>query len=116
MMLNMGHTLGHAIEAASDFKLSHGEAVAIGICLESRIANQMGLLSENDLSIILTSITNVGLPSEAPKEIDRDMVMQLMKNDKKKKDNVLRFALPHAIGIVGIRDDVDMRLVKEVLS
>ncbi|MFH0846596.1 MAG: 3-dehydroquinate synthase [Chloroflexota bacterium] len=114
-VLNLGHTVGHAIESVSDFALSHGEAVAIGMVAASRIASKMGLLPAAELERIRKLLVQVGLPVEVPK-LDRDLVFSVMTQDKKVTAGRLRFILPRAIGSVIISDEVSSEAVKEVLT
>ncbi len=100
--LNLGHTVGHAVEIVSEFGLRHGEAVAIGMVAEARMAEKLGLteggsgLSER-ISAVLTGI---GLPTEIPADLALKSIIHSMKFDKKKANNVIRFALPVEIGWV----------------
>ena len=98
--LNFGHTVGHGLEVASHFRLRHGEAVAIGMAAEARLAERIGLAS-GGLAAPLAEILSVsGLPTEIPHSIDRHAVVRAMTLDKKRKDGQVRFALPVAFGRV----------------
>ncbi len=114
-VLNTGHTIGHAVESASDFALSHGEAVAIGLVAEGRIAVKMGLLKSTELYRLRELFIRAGLPVEIP-PLDRNRITQAMAQDKKVISGKMRFILPKTIGDVVITDEVDPKLVDEVLD
>ena len=114
-ILNFGHTLGHAVEYASNFSIKHGMAVAIGMAAASRLANRMGLLSETDLKRIVGIIASAGLPVYLPIK-QPDALMSALSHDKKIADGKIRFILPTGIGSVTIRDDIDPKLAVEALS
>lgn len=95
-ILNFGHTIGHAIEATSGYEVLHGEAVAIGMLIEARIAERLGLAT--DLSAGLEeALSRFGLPVERP-EHPADELVAVMRRDKKARLGAIRFALPTAIG------------------
>lgn len=103
-ILNFGHTIGHAIEAAFDFKVTHGECVAIGMIGAGYIAYKRGLLSETRLDEIegILELYGFGMRVNIP---DIDKVYELMQKDKKKIDGVLKFILPIKVGeVVEVRD------------
>jgi shikimate kinase/3-dehydroquinate synthase len=111
--LNLGHTLGHALERVSDFRLRHGEAVAIGMVFAAWLAEQQGLTAAglaHDLAMVLR---NLGLPTGFPAGLDRQSVLQALRLDKKKADGKVRFVLPLRIGEV--RWGVDVREVEKAI-
>jgi 3-dehydroquinate synthase len=93
-MLNLGHTLGHALETLSDYKISHGEAVAAGIVLEAEIAHSLGILKSSDLDLIKSKFPPVNL------ELDPDQLLGILQLDKKSIDGKSRFILLTEIGAV----------------
>ena len=113
-LLNYGHTVGHAIEAVSNFELKHGQAVAIGMMAEAKIAGRMGILSENDIVKLEDVIHRAGLPTRIP-DLSIEDVMQAMKHDKKVLQDKIRFVLLKSIGHAYINDNVEPSLVEEVL-
>ena len=113
-VLNYGHTIGHAIESASDFKLGHGEAVAIGMLAAARISNKLGIFDKNELLRLRGVIKSAGLPIEVP-SLELEKLIQAIKHDKKILRGRIRFVLPKAIGSVFITDEVSLSLVKEIL-
>jgi len=113
-ILNYGHTVGHAIESASDFNVEHGGAVAIGMLAAGRISNKLSMLDENELIRLKNVIKRAGLPTEMP-NLKVEKLIQAIKHDKKILGGKLRFVLPKSIGDVFITDEVSLSLVKQVL-
>ena len=113
-ILNYGHTVGHAIEAASGRKIWHGEAVAIGMLAEAAISNKMGVLDKKELDRLEKVIAGAGLPARIPALPVKDM-MQAMQHDKKIVGGKIKFVLPKRIGEVFITDEVSPTLVADVL-
>jgi len=111
--LNFGHTIGHAIEMESGFKLKHGEAIAIGMVFESRAAEKMGIAEAGTTSKIIQALGQIGLPTQYPDELNKENLKRLMWNDKKKSDKVIRFALPVKIG--EMRTNVEIDAPEELL-
>lgn len=113
-ILNYGHTIGHAVESTSDFKLAHGQAVAIGMLAAARISNRMRLLDKNEMARLKSVIEKAGLPAELP-DLKIEEIMKAMRYDKKVLRDKIRFVLLKAIGDVFITDEVDPSLVEQVL-
>jgi shikimate kinase / 3-dehydroquinate synthase len=97
--LNLGHTIGHGVEAASGYRLRHGEAVAIGMVAESRLAERLGLAEAGLAERVAASLRRVGLPERAP-GMAPAVVRAAMSSDKKKVGGRLKFALPRCPGEV----------------
>jgi 3-dehydroquinate synthase len=99
-VLNYGHTIGHALETLSDYQLSHGQAVAIGLLLESLLSMQLGLLPSVSYERIKTAILKDALfPSPLPEAYCQiDPLISLMRADKKAKANIPHFVLLKEIG------------------
>ena len=103
--LNFGHTVGHAIESLSEFKLSHGESVGLGMISASYISYKRGYIDECDFERILNVLESYGFKTKT--EIsDYDKVISIMMKDKKNSNGKIRFILPTKIGEVNIFDDV----------
>jgi shikimate kinase/3-dehydroquinate synthase len=98
--LNFGHTLGHGIEKGSGYKLRHGEAVAIGMVYETRLSEKIGIARTGLAMDISNVLRGLGLPAEIPAGVDRDQLISDMQFDKKKKNGLIRFAMPVEIGEV----------------
>ena len=98
MLLNYGHTVGHAIEACTGYQTyRHGEAVAVGMHIAGKISHQLGLLSEEELNRQQHLITSCGLPSEAS-DVRLDDVLKTMRSDKKMYQGTLSWILLNGIG------------------
>jgi len=113
-LLNYGHTIGHAIESVSEFKIGHGQAVAIGMVVAANIANRMGVLDEDELIRLKAIIEKAGLPTTMPK-LGIARIMQTMQHDKKVLRDKVRFILLKSIGNAFITDEVDTLLVERFL-
>ncbi len=98
--LNLGHTIGHAVELVSGFNLLHGEAVSIGMVAEARLAERLAIAGSGLSDTLAGSLSALGLPVEIPEYYDRDQLIRAMKVDKKKAAGVVRFVLPVKIGEV----------------
>jgi 3-dehydroquinate synthase len=98
--LNLGHTVGHALETASRYALRHGEAVSIGMVLEARLAERLKLAQAGLAEEIGVALAGLGLPVRIPPGIRGKEILRSMRLDKKKADGVVRFALPVKIGEV----------------
>ena len=116
MILNFGHTAGHAIEAATGYRrYLHGEAVGAGMLVESLVACRMNLLGEADLSEICSVIGRVGrLPGASTLALDD--IISAMDRDKKARAGRPTFVLPVTVGKVVIRSDVPLPVVKSALN
>ena len=97
-VLNFGHTIGHGVEAASGYSLLHGEAIAIGMVAEARLAEELGIAEPGTAESITEAVTAVGLPHRIPNEIVPDRVLELMQSDKKRRRGMLEYALPKRLG------------------
>jgi len=104
--LNYGHTVGHGVELVSGFKIKHGEAIAIGMVAEAKMAEQVGFAPQGLANQIAEIIQSVGLPAEIPPHLDRSEIIAAMQRDKKKAGGIVRFALPAGIGDVQVGLDV----------
>ena len=98
--LNFGHTLAHALEKGSGYQLRHGEAVAIGMVYETKLAEKLGIAQIGLSEQISEVLGNLGLLVNIPTGFDKNQLLQDIQFDKKKKDGDVRFALPVKIGEV----------------
>lgn len=98
MKLNVGHTVGHAIEKATDYAVSHGEAVAIGTVEEARLAERLGLAEPGWADAVAARFAAAGLPTALPEVLTFDSLKPLMSGDKKREGGSVVFALPCAPG------------------
>lgn len=109
--LNLGHTIGHGVEAASNYRLRHGEAIAIGLYGEALLAEQIGIADPGLSSKIEKQLASLGLPTKCP-GLSTIQIKQLMSTDKKKKSGNLYFTLPTSIGAV----DYDVQVEDNILT
>jgi 3-dehydroquinate synthase len=114
-ILNFGHTIGHAIESVSNLSIWHGEAVAIGMVIESRISEILKLISEDEVTRITELLKISGLPVEIP-NLNRDQLIEAMYHDKKANHGKLKFALPHGIGKVELVEDIPVKIIIKALG
>lgn len=98
MLLNYGHTVGHAIEKLSNFTLTHGEAISIGIVEENKWAVGEGILKIKHAERIKKLLEEYELPTEVPKNIKAVEIRKTMQFDKKKRGKILYVAVPRKIG------------------
>jgi shikimate kinase / 3-dehydroquinate synthase len=111
--LNLGHTVGHAVELVSQFELRHGEAIAIGMVAEANYAERIGLARTGLAYEIAEVLSKLGLPTSIPKGMPRAEIIRTMRVDKKKNASAIRFALPVEIGQVELVEVTDLESVLE---
>ncbi|MGQ9548017.1 MAG: 3-dehydroquinate synthase [Roseiflexus sp.] len=117
MLLNYGHTLGHAIEAAGGYgDLLHGEAVAIGMHLEAQIACRMGMVEPDFVERQKRLLRSWGLPTSLLPALRIDDLIERTLRDKKVQAGRVRWVLPTGIGSATVRDDVPEQVVRSVLE
>jgi len=116
-ILNFGHTIGHAIESVAgyDGRYHHGEAVAVGMVAESRLAERLGWIGSDVVERQVRLLARLGLPTAAP-GLDPDRLLEAMGRDKKNRRGKLRFVLPRAIGKVELTDEAPEQDVRAVLA
>lgn len=125
-LLNLGHTFGHALEAATGFsdRLFHGEGVAIGMTLAAQFSAKLGMIGEADAMRVERHLIEAGLPTRlqdiagfAQEGLaDADALMALMAQDKKVKRGKLAFILLEAVGRAVIAKDVEPAPVRDFLK
>lgn len=115
-VLNLGHTLGQAIEAAAGLeKLTHGEAVAVGMAGIILMSNKLKMLSDQDKDMMLDIMKRFNLPTSTS-SIDRDVIWERMAQDKKAVNGVPKFVLLEGIGKSKAGCLVDKQIVDDVLE
>ena len=97
-ILNYGHTVGHAIETLSGFRLAHGEAVSIGMVAEARVAVRLGMLSLEAAERIAGLCERTGLPTAVPPALTPAAILEVARHDKKNRQGRIAYALPIRIG------------------
>ena len=97
-ILNFGHTIGHAVEHATHYALLHGEAVAVGMSLESELAERLGLAECGTHEQVRAALERAGLPADRPATLDPEALLAATRGDKKARGGVVEYALPRRIG------------------
>ena len=116
MLLNLGHTFGHAIESGLGYgKWLHGEAVAAGMVMAADLSRRIGLIAESDVERIIALVRRAGLPV-APPDIAPARLLELMRVDKKTEGGKLRFVLLDRIGAASVRADVPATALQQTLA
>jgi 3-dehydroquinate synthase len=116
MILNYGHTVGHALEAAGEYRtIKHGEAVLLGMVAESYIAMHLGLIDAATHQRVKSLVDRIPLRPRIA-AVKRSDILRAMGRDKKAVGTKKRFVLPTRIGEVRVVEDVDTRLVLESLN
>lgn len=97
-ILNLGHTVGRAIETVSNYRLSHGEAVAVGLMAQIRLGIRFGYCTEQDAARVKALLQRAKLPVSIPEYIDREALVKKLYTDKKVRNGKLRFVFQDGIG------------------
>jgi 3-dehydroquinate synthase len=114
-VLNLGHTFGHAIEAVTNYRVSHGSAVSVGLRAAGLLALRTGRFSAEEHLRVLSLLTLLRLPLVAPTD-DADALLAAMANDKKTRAGTLRFVVPRTLGDVEFGVTAPARAVRSVLA
>ena len=117
-VLNFGHTIGHAVETVAGYRgdVPHGEAVAIGMVAESRLAERLGWIDAGLTERLATLLDRLGLPLKAEGLVP-DALIEAMGRDKKNKGGRIRYVLPRELGRVELTDrprEIDLRAVLDL--
>ena len=120
-VLNLGHTVGRAIETLSDYRLLHGQAVSIGLIAQCALSVKMGYMTGEEADAVKNLLKKADLPVAIPKYIDREELVRKLYTDKKVRNNNLRFVIQKGIGdVVCFGEDVyatpvDEEVAREVI-
>ena len=116
ILLNLGHTFAHALEAITDYqRWLHGEAVAIGLYCAALLSHQLGYLDQSVLALTDSLLQGSNLPHRIPSDINLLDLQALMLGDKKVKNNTLRFVLMRAPGDCYLESGVTEECLRHVL-
>lgn len=115
-ILNFGHTIGHALEAATNYRrYKHGEAIAIGMVVEARIGEIMGQTPAETASALVQTLRRAKLPVAFPSDISTERILEAAQRDKKTFGGLLSFVLPLRIGEVNVRNDAPTHTVEAAI-
>jgi 3-dehydroquinate synthase len=115
MVLNFGHTIGHAIETVTKYsEYTHGQAVAIGMVAACLIAKELDMIDDTIVKRVKDLLEKLRLPTTV--DLQSDKVISSLKVDKKIRDGKIKFVLPKKIGKVEIVDDVPIPVIRKVLK
>jgi 3-dehydroquinate synthase len=115
-ILNFGHTVGHAIEAESQYAIAHGESVAMGMAAAAFISERQRYLSSEDRERIIAAIERAGLPVRIPQALDTARLLSHLAMDKKKKDGKIHFVLLRKPGMPFVNGGVPLELVQQAIE
>lgn len=122
-ILNFGHTIGHAVERELAYRIPHGDAVAIGMVAEARLAEAVGLARPGLHVAIVDALSRAGLPTALPVGLSPAAIVRAASGDKKARSGSARYALPRAIGemeaaegrwSVSVSDEVVLKILEPV--
>lgn len=114
VMLNLGHSIGHAFEVLSDYKISHGRAVSIGLASIARSAYAHGECSKECVEQIVNALTDANLPTEI--DYGPNDIVNIMKTDKKRNGNSIKLIIPREVGKCEIRETPYSELANYIAS
>lgn len=115
-ILNYGHTFAHPVETLSSYRISHGEAVSIGMECAGLLALELGMWSKEQYLRQAALLDALHLPRRLPENTDIDSVIELMKSDKKNRNGKITFVLPVSTGSVKVVSDIPVELIRKVIS
>lgn len=116
-LLNFGHTVGHAIEAALGYRgWLHGEAIAAGMLVEAEIGHTLGITSPEVVHRVYNAIAAANLPAYLPPDMSSDAILEHMQHDKKRTGDSLHMVLLEAIGKARVVPNISWQVVRETLE
>ena len=119
-VLNFGHTVGHALEAATGYRLGHGTAVAAGMLLEAELGERLGVTERGTRAKIASSLATLGLSLASVPSLDLEAAMRFLASDKKARSGRPRYVLLRRLGEVadeeGWSREIPESLVRDVLA
>ena len=116
-MLNFGHTVGHALEAALGYRgWLHGEAIAAGMVAEAEIGRTLGVTPPEIVDELRQTIAQAGLPTRLPAGVDADTLLMHMRHDKKRAGDSLSIVLLEAIGNARLVPNIPTEAIREALT
>jgi 3-dehydroquinate synthase len=116
VLLNLGHTIGHAIEECCGFTLRHGECVSLGLVAACRLSNRLGMLDSANVERVEQLLTRFHLPTRLETRIAPDRIVSTIHLDKKVYGGSPRFVLLEDIGRPVVRGDLPEATIREVIQ
>ena len=115
-LLNFGHTVGHGIERATDFKTPHGDCVSIGMVATCAISMKRAALSAKQRDEVVALLKKSGLPTRLPDEVDREKIIDAIAHDKKFAAGKIRFVVTPKIGEAHVSSDVTIEDIRAAID
>jgi 3-dehydroquinate synthase len=115
-LLNFGHTAGHAIERATDFKIPHGDCISIGMVAACAISLKRAGLSSKERDDVVSLLKQLELPTQLPAEVDREKIAAAVAHDKKFLGGKIRFVIAPRIGEAHVSNNVTMEDIREAIA
>ena len=115
-ILNFGHTLGHALETVSGYRLAHGNAVAVGMIAAARISQKLHGLPAEDLKRIEGLVASLSLACRIPRDLALEDILTALQRDKKKDGDAIHFVLLKKIGLPFVNGGVPDNLLRETIE
>ncbi len=116
VLLNFGHTIGHAIEECCGLTLRHGACVSLGLVAACRLSQRLGVLDTASVERVERLLDRFSLPTRLENPIDPDRILVAMRNDKKARGGTPQFVLLEGIGRPVVRGDISQTAIREVLK
>ncbi|PYK70313.1 MAG: 3-dehydroquinate synthase [Verrucomicrobia bacterium] len=115
-LLNFGHTVGHAIERTTDFKIPHGDCISIGMVAACAISMKRAGLASRERDHVVSLLKKFELPSQLPAGVDREKIAATVVHDKKFIGGKIRFVVTPRIGEAHVSNDVTMEDIREAIA
>jgi len=115
-LLNFGHTVGHGIERATDFRIPHGDCISIGMVAACAISMKRAALSANQREEVVALLEKFSLPTQLPAEVDREKIIDAIAHDKKFSAGQIRFVVTPKIGEAHVSSDVTMDDIRAAIG
>lgn len=112
-VLNLGHTIGRAIETLSHYTLLHGQAVAIGMALQVKIGQKLGYITQEEANRVIALFEKAGLGTKLPEDMTTEEVVQKLYTDKKVRQGKIRFVFQEGIGQIKCHEDGNYSIALE---
>jgi 3-dehydroquinate synthase len=115
-LLNFGHTVGHAIERATEFTISHGDCISIGMVAACAISMKRAAFSAKQRDEVVALLKKFSLPTQLPAEVDREKIIDAIAHDKKFVAGTIRFVVTPKIGEAHVSSDVTMDDIRAAIA